>query len=66
MNKANLMLFLTDWETSCDYCKFQEGRHYCILHSTHIKNMDMLKCVEWENRFNDKLNVMRTIKKHEY
>ena len=33
---------------SCDFCASQEGRHYCLLHSCQIENMDTVKCVDWE------------------
>lgn len=35
---------------SCDNCVAQEGRHYCLLHSKQIKNMDASRCDKWEAR----------------
>ncbi len=32
------------WEESCDECAHQEGRHYCLLHSISVKNMDAIRC----------------------
>ncbi|MBU0676608.1 MAG: hypothetical protein KJ626_00695 [Verrucomicrobia bacterium] len=31
----------------CDTCESQEDRHYCLLHSLQIKNMDTLVCADW-------------------
>lgn len=42
-----MALDATDWTTSCDFCSHQEGRHYCLLHSWTVKNMDMLRCKDW-------------------
>lgn len=35
-------------QLSCDDCKWQEGRHYCLLHSTTMKNMDIHRCDDFE------------------
>ena len=32
------------WEESCDECAYQEARHYCLLHSVSVKNMDTVRC----------------------
>lgn len=29
---------------SCDECRYQEGRHYCLLHTVTLKNMDTIRC----------------------
>ena len=31
-------------ELTCDDCECQEGRHYCLLYGTTIKNMDIMRC----------------------
>jgi hypothetical protein len=36
----------------CDVCRYQEGRHYCLLHSVTLKNMDTIRCHDfcyWPN-----------------
>lgn len=33
---------------SCDFCVNQENRHYCLLHSRQLKNMDTVRCRDWE------------------
>ncbi len=38
------------WEESCDQCRHQEGRHYCLFHATVLKNMDTIRCDEWQER----------------
>ena len=35
---------------SCDACDSQEDRHYCLLHSRQMKNMDTLRCDDWAPR----------------
>lgn len=35
---------------SCDSCDSQEGRHYCLLHSIQIKNMDTVRCKDWSEK----------------
>ena len=32
------------WEYVCDDCNYQEDRHYCLLHSVQVKNMDIMRC----------------------
>ncbi len=44
-----------NWLKSCDNCFYQEGRHYCLLMSEPVKNMDTLRCDDWKERQNDKL-----------
>ena len=34
-------------EPTCDDCDNQEGRHYCLLHSRTVKNMDLMRCEEY-------------------
>jgi hypothetical protein len=31
----------------CDTCSGQEGRHYCLVRTTPVKNMDIMTCDEW-------------------
>jgi hypothetical protein len=31
-------------EPTCDDCVYQEDRHYCLLHTIQIKNMDIMRC----------------------
>ena len=33
---------------SCDTCANQEDRHYCLLRSRQLKNMDTVRCRDWE------------------
>lgn len=36
---------------SCDLCRHQEeGRHYCLLHSVTVKNMDAYRCRDFAKR----------------
>jgi len=38
----------TTYGESCDYCDNQEeGRHFCLLHCTTVKNMDVRRCEDW-------------------
>lgn len=32
---------------SCDTCDYQEGHHYCLLHTRQVKNMDIVRCRDW-------------------
>ncbi len=41
-------LLLATAQKSCDGCAAQEGRHYCLLHGVQIKNMDAVRCADWE------------------
>ncbi len=41
------LLFATP-KKSCDNCAAQEGRHYCLLHGVQVKNMDAVRCEDWE------------------
>jgi len=41
-----------EYTKSCDFCRHQEGRHYCLLHGTVVKNMDTVKCDEWQSHPN--------------
>lgn len=38
------------WEMTCDDCLLQEGRHYCLLRSHHISNMDLKRCDDFSSR----------------
>lgn len=38
------------WILSCDTCRYQEGRHYCLLHGKPMKNMDTITCDQWQDR----------------
>lgn len=42
-----------DWLESCDHCRHQEGRHYCLRFDRVMKNMDTVKCDEWEAQPNN-------------
>ncbi len=35
-------------QKTCDDCRYQEGRHYCLLLSFSMKNMDLKRCREWK------------------
>ena len=41
---GSVVLHNAKWQESCDQCQNQEGRHYCLLHSITVKNMDTLRC----------------------
>ncbi len=45
--KGEPVLAKTNWQTSCDFCRHQEGKHYCLQHDTTVKNMDMFHCEDW-------------------
>ena len=34
----------------CDGCASQEGRHYCLLHSQPVENMDLMVCDDFTQR----------------
>lgn len=38
------------WEGTCDDCQSQEGRHYCLLHTIQVKNMDIMRCEDYLSR----------------
>ena len=41
-------------EGTCDDCWYQEGRHYCLLWSMSVKNMDIVRCEDFkEKEYND-------------
>lgn len=54
MSVANLhrCVLLTDapWIRSCDTCRYQEGRHYCLRHGMQVKNMDTVRCADHQDR----------------
>lgn len=35
---------------SCDECEYQEWGHYCLLHSKMMKNMNIKRCKDWEEK----------------
>ena len=39
---------------TCDDCDSQEGRHYCLLHSIQVKNMDLMRCGDFEWKEDDR------------
>lgn len=43
-------LYDAEYEESCDSCAHQEDSHYCLLHSCQVKNMNIVRCLEWEAR----------------
>lgn len=45
---------VNNWTDSCDFCDSQEGNHYCLYHSITLKNMDTIKCKQWNNEEEDK------------
>ena len=38
------------WEMTCDDCSSQEGRHYCLLRSHQVSNMDLKRCDDFTER----------------
>lgn len=38
------------WDNSCDNCTHQEGRHYCLILSKTIKNMDTVSCEAFKRK----------------
>lgn len=39
------------WLDSCDFCENQEsGGHYCLLYSRQMKNMNTLRCSDWQEK----------------
>ena len=38
------------YEQSCDCCISQEGKHWCLLHTKAVKNMDTVRCKDWTDR----------------
>lgn len=34
----------------CDTCVSQEGRHYCLLHSRQMRDMNIATCPDWKQR----------------
>jgi hypothetical protein len=50
------------WERTCDDCNNQEeGKHYCLLHSITVKNMDIMRCEDFEYNF---YNVLHQPRRH--
>ena len=35
---------------SCEFCISQEGKHYCLLHSIQVKNMDTKRCKDFQHK----------------
>lgn len=46
---ARYPMFPAAYTKSCDFCEFQEGRHYCLLHGMSVKNMDAVRCTQWQH-----------------
>lgn len=38
------------WDNSCDNCTHQEGRHYCLILSKTMKNMDTVSCEAFKRK----------------
>ena len=49
------------WEPSCDDCVIQEGRHYCLMHSRPMKNMNLYRCGYWQQKPPDSAYVFADI-----
>lgn len=48
-NEMSLIITATD-ERTCDKCAAQEGRHYCMFHGRQVKNMDAVRCDDWQEQ----------------
>jgi hypothetical protein len=49
--KGIVYLSVDDPDVCCDNCEAQEeGRHYCLLLGRYVKNMDLMKCDEFEKK----------------
>jgi len=48
-----------NWLKCCDRCEHAEP-HYCLLYSRPMKNMDVKRCRDWQERQNDKLTDIAT------
>lgn len=49
IKKKSPRIYMTNnYLKSCEVCKFQEGRHYCLLLGKTIKNMDTKRRNQWE------------------
>jgi hypothetical protein len=46
LNSVVWLLYATA-NKSCDTCIAQEGKHYCLLHSCQLKNMNTVRCKDW-------------------
>lgn len=50
MKKKSLIKASKDPNKLCDNCIYQEGNHYCLLHSVSVKNMDIVACKDFEEK----------------
>lgn len=48
-----MKLFDATPEKQCDNCAHQEGRHYCLHHGQHVRNMDIVRCLGWTAKADD-------------
>jgi len=44
--KTKPRLTISRWPDSCDTCRHQAGRHYCLLHEIKARNMDARRCAD--------------------
>jgi hypothetical protein len=44
VGSASVKYYPASAAKSCDQCRYQEGRHYCLFHSVTLKNMDTIRC----------------------
>ena len=48
LEEGEVKLIPAKEEESCDYCIAQEaGKHYCLLHTREVKNMNTVRCRDW-------------------
>ncbi len=52
--KGEPILTKTNRQKSCDFCRHQEGKHYCLLHDMIVKNMDIFRCEDWCEKLESK------------
>jgi hypothetical protein len=38
------------YKDTCDCCRAQEGNYYCLLHGILVKNMNVKRCKDWEQK----------------
>lgn len=46
------------WAPSCDDCVSQNGGHYCLMHSRPMKNMNLYRCGDWQQKPPDPLDTV--------
>jgi hypothetical protein len=46
-NAHRFKVYPANWIDSCDNCSSQQGRHYCLLHSTQMRDMNTVRCDDW-------------------